>query len=50
MKPEVTIGICVRNSENYIRDAIESILNQNFHHELSIPETSALGCNPPDDL
>lgn len=30
MKPKVTIGICVRNCERYIKEAIESILAQDF--------------------
>ena len=34
MKPKVTVGICVRNCENYIRDAVDSILNQDFPHKL----------------
>lgn len=34
MKPEVTVGVCVRNCENYIKDAINSIVNQDFPHEL----------------
>jgi glycosyltransferase involved in cell wall biosynthesis len=34
MKPEVTIGVCVRNCEDYIREAVDSILNQDFPHEL----------------
>jgi len=34
MKPKVTIGVCVRNCEDYIKEAIESILNQDFPHEL----------------
>jgi len=34
MKPKVTIGVCVRNSENLIRDAIESIISQDFPHNL----------------
>lgn len=33
MKPKVTVGICVRNCENYIKDAINSILDQDFPHE-----------------
>ncbi|MFX1535503.1 MAG: glycosyltransferase [Promethearchaeota archaeon] len=32
--PKVTIGVCVKNSEQTIRDAIESIINQDFSHEL----------------
>jgi len=34
MKPKVTIGICVKNAETTIREAVESILNQDFPHEL----------------
>ena len=34
MKPKVTIGVCVRNCEEFIREAIESIMNQDFPHEL----------------
>lgn len=34
MKPTITIGVCARNCENYIKDAIESILDQDFPHEL----------------
>lgn len=34
MRPIVTIGVCVRNCENYVKEAIESILNQDFPHEL----------------
>lgn len=34
MKPKVTIGVCVRNCESYIKDAINSILKQDFPHEL----------------
>ena len=33
-KPTVTIGVCVRNGENSITDAINSILDQDFPHEL----------------
>jgi glycosyltransferase involved in cell wall biosynthesis len=32
--PKVTIGICVRNSQNLIRDAFNSIVSQNFPHTL----------------
>jgi glycosyltransferase involved in cell wall biosynthesis len=31
---KVTIGLCVRNAEATIRQAIDSILNQDFQHEL----------------
>jgi len=34
MKPKVTIGVCVKNAEATIKDAIESILVQDFPHEL----------------
>ena len=34
MKPIVTIGVCVKNSAPTIREAIESILNQDFPHKL----------------
>lgn len=34
MKPSVTIGVCVRNSSSTLRDAIESIMKQDFPHEL----------------
>ncbi len=30
MKPLVTVGICVRNGEHMLRDAVESVLTQNF--------------------
>ncbi|MCW4007348.1 MAG: glycosyltransferase [Candidatus Bathyarchaeota archaeon] len=33
-KPKVTVGVCVRNCENTIREAIESIRNQDYPHEL----------------
>lgn len=33
-KPTITIGVCVRNCEDYVEDAIDSILEQNFPHEL----------------
>ncbi|MEM2145431.1 MAG: glycosyltransferase [Candidatus Jordarchaeaceae archaeon] len=33
-KPMVTIGVCVRNCEDTLRDAIESILSQDFPHRL----------------
>jgi len=32
--PEVTIGVCVRNCEDLIREAIDSIINQGYPHEL----------------
>jgi glycosyltransferase involved in cell wall biosynthesis len=34
MKPIVTIGVCIRNSASTIREAIESIISQDFSHEL----------------
>jgi len=34
MKPKVTIGVCVRNCENYVKEAIDSISDQNFPHKL----------------
>jgi len=34
MKPEVTIGVCVRNSALTLRETIESIISQDFPHEL----------------
>ncbi len=33
MKPVVTIGVCVRDCESYIKEAIDSILDQDFPHE-----------------
>ncbi|MEM2613319.1 MAG: glycosyltransferase [Nitrososphaerota archaeon] len=33
-RPKVTIGVCVRNCENTIDNAIESILHQDFPHKL----------------
>lgn len=33
LKPKVTIGVCVRNCEDYVKEAIDSILNQDFPHE-----------------
>ena len=33
-RPEVTLGVCVRNCEGYIEEAIGSIINQDFPHEL----------------
>jgi len=33
MMPKVTIGVCVRNSAATIRDAIESIIAQDYPHE-----------------
>jgi len=34
MKPIVTIGVCVKNSEETVNEAIESVLNQDFPKEL----------------
>ena len=34
VKPKVTIGVCVKNCEAFIEDAIESIIKQDFPHEL----------------
>lgn len=34
MKPKVTVGVCVRNSESTIQEAIASITQQDFPHEL----------------
>lgn len=34
MKPIVTIGFCVRNCEASLREAIDSVLDQDFPHEL----------------
>jgi glycosyltransferase involved in cell wall biosynthesis len=34
MKPQVSIGVCVRNNADTIREAIESTLAQDFPHEL----------------
>jgi len=34
MKPKVTIGVCVRNCEEYVAEAIRSISDQDFPHEL----------------
>lgn len=33
MKPIVTIGMCMRNSENTIANALDSIINQDFPHK-----------------
>ncbi|MCD6242828.1 glycosyltransferase [Candidatus Bathyarchaeota archaeon] len=33
-KPVVTIGICVRNCAGTLRDAIESVMSQDYPHEL----------------
>jgi glycosyltransferase involved in cell wall biosynthesis len=34
LKPKVTIGVCVKNSEAYVKDAAGSILEQDFPHGL----------------
>ncbi|MEM2517885.1 MAG: glycosyltransferase [Candidatus Aenigmatarchaeota archaeon] len=34
MKPKVTIGICVRNGASTLREAIESVMAQDYPHEL----------------
>ena len=34
MKPKVTVGMCVKNCAATIKEAIESVLNQDFPHEL----------------
>jgi len=34
IKPKVTVGVCVRNCEDFIEEAIHSIMNQDFPHEL----------------
>lgn len=34
MKPKVTIGICVKNGEKWIGNAIKSIIAQDYPHEL----------------
>jgi glycosyltransferase involved in cell wall biosynthesis len=34
MKPKVTVGVCVRNCEDLIKDTIDSIIEQDFPHEL----------------
>ena len=34
MRPKVTVGVCVRNCESFIKEAIDSIINQDFPHEL----------------
>jgi succinoglycan biosynthesis protein ExoA len=33
VKPQVTIGMCVRNNEATIHDALQSVMNQDFPHE-----------------
>lgn len=34
MKPKVTVGFCVRNKQDFIADAIMSVKDQNYPHEL----------------
>lgn len=34
MKPVVTIGLCVKNNEGTIREAVDGIVSQSFPHEL----------------
>jgi len=34
MEPKVTIGICVKNREATIKEAIDSVIDQDFPHEL----------------
>ena len=34
MKPKVTVGLCVRNCEDLIKEAIDSIIDQDFPHKL----------------
>jgi glycosyltransferase involved in cell wall biosynthesis len=34
LKPIVTVGLCVKNNEATIKEAVESIVNQDFPHEL----------------
>jgi len=37
MKPKVTIGVCVKNCANFVKDTIDSIITQDFivrHKEL----------------
>jgi glycosyltransferase involved in cell wall biosynthesis len=34
MKTEVSIGVCMRNCQALVKDAIDSIVNQNFPHEM----------------
>lgn len=33
MKPVVTIGMCVRNCENIVQNALDSVINQDYPHE-----------------
>jgi len=34
MKPNVSIGVCVKNCEDFIEDAIDSIMKQDYPHRL----------------
>ncbi len=34
MKPVITIGVCVRNCEDFIEECVESIIRQDFPHKL----------------
>jgi len=34
MKPKVTVGVCVKNGEDCVKKAIDSIVDQDFPHEL----------------
>jgi len=34
IKSKITIGVCARNGQNFIKDAINSIIDQDFPHEL----------------
>jgi len=34
MKPIVSVGMCLRNNEKTLRDAIDSVIKQDFPHEL----------------
>ena len=34
MKPKVTIGVCVKNCEDFIKEAVDSVIGQDFPHEL----------------
>jgi glycosyltransferase involved in cell wall biosynthesis len=34
MKPKVTLGLCIKNCEGYIKEAVDSIVSQDFPHEL----------------
>ena len=34
MKPVVTIGLCVKNNEKTVREAVDSIVDQDFCHDL----------------